>query len=298
MHLPDDADSDLAQLSRRGLIGGGLSAAALALLSGAPARAGTGAEGIPDDPAARAAIVRRMRYRSDAGMVFWWFRGKTYGQQGARLIPICGLLFGSMVQASPREDGGFDVRQYELGFRTDLASGERIDTLKNPITGETISIPFAPVGPTKVRYSADNVPQVDPAMGGSKFEYHHKPEQFWLAGDTVFAQYHSETVVHTPGQPDRLINDFGMIYSPARQALNPKVRNASAWVQGTDVTDYARWLRMPPGSGSQTLRSIGAKVQRFEDMPRDWLAMVAKTDPKMAADPMSVFSRDQATYKG
>jgi hypothetical protein len=290
--------ADFAALSRRKVIAGGLVAATASLGAFPAMAADPGAPGIPTDAADRARLVRRMRFRTDAGLVCWWFRGRMYGQQGARLIPLCGMLFGSMIKLTPRADGGFDTIQYELGFRTDLATGERIDSLKNPVTGETITIPFAPVGPTRMRFSAENVPEVPAMLGGSKFIYRHTPEQFWRSGDTVFLQYLAESVVQTAGAPDRVINDFGMIYGPAREALDPRVKSASAWIQGTDVTDYARWLKMPAGSGTQTLRSIGAKVSRFEDMPADWIAMVAKADPAMAANPMSIFDRAEATYKG
>jgi hypothetical protein len=110
-------------------------------------------------------------------------------------------------------------------------------------------------------------------------------------------QYHARSLVETPGQPNRVINDLGMIYGPLKQALDPKVKSAPAWIQGTDVTEYARWLKMPANSGTQTLRSIGAKVHRYEDMPADWRTMVSKFDPKMAADPMAVFDRAEATYR-
>lgn len=293
-----DVCDELARFSRRSLIGAGLSAAALAALPAAPAHGGTGTEGIPADPAVRNAIVRRMRYRADAGMIFWWFRGTTYAQQGARLTPLCGLLFGSMIRLTPAADGGFDVVQYELGFRTDLVTGERIETLKNPITGESLAIPTYPVGPSRLHYGPDNTPIVPGALGGSTLRYAHRPERFWRSGDTVFMQYLSESVVETAGKPDRVINDFGTIYAPAREALDPKVKSARAWVQSSDVTDYARWLNMPAGSGSQTLRSIGAKVHRYEDLPADWIEMVRRFDPEMAKDPMSVFTRSQATYKG
>ncbi|KPF90802.1 hypothetical protein IP81_14170 [Novosphingobium sp. AAP83] len=257
-----------------------------------------GAQGIPADPAARAAIVRRMRYRTDAGTFMWWFRGRTYAQQGATLIPVCGLLFGSMIKLSPRADGGFDMVQYELGFRTDLETGKRLDKLRNPITGEMLEIKAFPVGPTKLAYAADNVPVVPATIGGSMFTYEHKPELFWTAGDMLFMQYQARSKVETAGKPDRIINDVGMIYGKLADALNPRVKSAPAWIQGTDVTDYARWLKMPEGSGTQTLRSIGAKVHRYADMPADWRAAVAEIDPKMAADPMGVFNRNEETYRG
>ncbi len=200
-----DHNDEQLMLSRRGLMIGGVAAGAIAALPFAPAMAfDPGAEGLPDDAASRVAIVRRLRYRSDAGTVMWWVRGRTYAQQGATLTPVCGLLFGSMIKLQPRDDGGFDVRQYEVGFRTDLVTGETLERLRNPITGDMIDIPFAPVGPTRLCYSPANVPVVPATVGGSKFTYTHFPEEFWRAGDTVFMQYHSRSVVETPGQANRV----------------------------------------------------------------------------------------------
>ncbi len=295
---------EFAGISRRSVMLGALASGTLAPMAAGAVFAAQGAGedpgavGVPADPVVRAALVRRMRYRTDAGVLMWWFRGRMYAQQGADLTPICGMVLGSMLRLSPRADGGFDVVQYELGFRTDLDSGKRVDRLRNPITGEMLDIVAAPVGPTRMAYSADNTPSVPATLGGSKFTYEHRPENFWTAGNTLFIQYHARSKVETAGKPDRIINDFGIIYGDLATALDPAAKSVPAWIQGNDVTDYARWLKMPAGAGTQTLRSIGAKVHRYEDMPADWRAAVAEVDPAMAADPMSVFTRGEAVYKG
>ena len=148
-----------------------------------------------------------------------------------------------------------------------------------------------------MHYSADNIPQLPEQMGGSRFTSEHMPELFYRVGDMVCFQTHTRARSIVPNKPDRVLNDMSMICSPAAEALNPHVPFASAWAHGSDVTDYARWWKMPPGMGSQTLRSVGQKVRRFADMPRDWIAMVAKADPKMASDPLSVLNRPPETYK-
>ncbi|WP_339689883.1 hypothetical protein [uncultured Parasphingorhabdus sp.] len=93
-----DMNDESLLLSRRTLMAGGVAAGVAASLS-APAMASTAAPpgpldngGIPTDPATRAAIVRRMRLRHDTGHVFWWFRGTSYAQQGANLIPLCDMV--------------------------------------------------------------------------------------------------------------------------------------------------------------------------------------------------------------
>jgi len=297
-----DMNDETLLIGRRALMASGLALGAAAALpvGAAPAVPASGLmreDGIPADPAARSAMVRRMRHRTDTGLVFWWFRGRNYAQQGATLTPMCELIFGAIAKVIPTADGGMDLVQYELGFRTAPDSGERAEKLRNPITGEMVDVPFAPVGPSRVHYSPDNVVQLPPQMGGSRFTAEHVPELFYRLGDQICFQTHTRAVSFVPGAPDRVLNDMSMICSPAVEALNPRLNFARATAHGSDVTDYARWWKMPQGMGSQTLRSVGQKVRRFEDMPRDWIAMVAKADPAMAANPLSVLERAEATYK-
>lgn len=300
--MSDTFETDMGDesllLSRRMLMAGGaMLGAAMAMPEMAAAAPIAREEGIPTDAAARIAITRRMRMRADAGPVFWWFRGRNYAQQGANLIPMCDMIFGALMDVRPTADGGLVISQYELAFRTALDSGVRAEKLLNPITGTMVDVPFAPVGPTKVVYNADNVLQLPPTIGGSKFSVEHVPELFFRIGDTVCFQTHSRARAETAGQNDRVLNDMSMICSPAAEALDPKRAFVSATAYGTDVTDYARWWKMPAGLGTQTLRSAGMKVARYADMPEDWRAMVAKADPAMAADPMGVLTRAATTYR-
>lgn len=304
--MSTDTTGNHLTISRRGILSGGVALTSAAGLSALPMTASAAPTpaspapipGMPASAAERAAVIRRLRFRVDAGPVFWWFRGVNYAVRDSVLTPICGLLFGSMMQLTPTADGGFDAVQYEVGFRTDPDTGARLEAVRNPFTGEMATVQYSPVGPTRMHYSADNVPQIEENLGGSKLIYEPRPERFYRAGDTVFLQYHAQSRVVTPGRTDRVINDFGMIHGPAASALDPRVTFAPAWIEGSDVTDYPRWLKMPPGMGSQTLRSIGQKVERYEDMPQDWRDMVAASDPQMAKDPLGVFTRPQGTYRG
>ncbi|MEO9599417.1 hypothetical protein [Parasphingorhabdus sp.] len=303
-----DPNDECSLLSRRTMLAGGVSLGiAGSLASGVRAATSTDnqpgtsgllrEQGIPTDTASRVAMMRRMRLRSDAGPVFWYFRGRNYAQQGANLIPICELVFGAVMLVKPNPDGTMNVVQYELGFRSQLDSAKRTDQLLNPITGEMIDLPFAPVGPTHIKYDVNNTLQLPSNIGGSTFTLEHVPEVFYRVGNTITFQTHSRATAETPGQATRVLNDMSMISSPDHEALDPNVHFASAMAYGGDVTDYARWLKMPPGAGTQTLRSVGQKVSRYSDMPEDWRTMLAEADPEMAADPIAGLSREAAEYR-
>lgn len=299
--MAGDPSDEMALLSRRMLLGGGMAVGAAAALPAFAAPTRTASlpreAGIPADERSRIAIIRRVRLRTDPGLVCWFFRGRNYAQQGANLVPLCELNFGAVMMVQPNADGTMDVTQYELGFRTAPGSATLAEKLLNPVTGEMVDTSFAPVGPTSVHYDADNVLQLPANIGGTSFTLEHVPELFYHVGDTIAFQTHSRARAVTPGKADRVLNDMSMICSPAVEALNPNLHCASATAHGTDVTDYARWWKMPPGSGTQTLRSIGQKVANFAEMPEDWRTMLARFDPVMAADPVAGLKRNALEYR-
>lgn len=296
-------------LSRRILMMGGMALGAAGVM-GMPglARAsqeavGAGAplarEGVlPNDPAERNAMYRRMRLRTDAGMVFWFFRGRNYAQQGANLIPLCELNYGAFMRVTPKDDGGFTVRTYELGMRAALGTGPRSEQIYNPITDRMIDLPYAPVGPIDVDYDAQNNLQLDGDIGGTTITVEHVPEVFYQLGEEASFQTHSRAVAKTPGKPDRILNDMSIVTSPLKSAIDPRIAFAPARAYGGDVTDYARWLQMPADvEGTQTLRSVGEKYETFEQMPLDWRNALAEVDPEMAADPIGGLEREMAEYR-
>ncbi|NBC36346.1 DUF1838 domain-containing protein [Novosphingobium sp. FSY-8] len=290
-------------IDRRALMGGalGMGAGGLALASGiAPANAAAAApalNALPTTDAERSAMIRRMRFRTDAGYIWWWMRGETYAQQGAKLTPLFGLLFGSAMKVTPNADGSVDVLQTEVGFRFDLNTGKRLRTFRNPITNEDISIPYTPVGPTKAHYDPNNTLDLPAQVGGAMMQLHHATDRLYRVGEMVAFRTHTAAHVQTEGQADRDVNDLSILFSPAAEALNPKVTNATCWVQGSDVANYARWLKMPQGSGNQTIRTVGQKVTSLSDMPQDWLAMVEEEEPRLAREPEYAFTRAQSPYR-
>lgn len=279
-------------ISRRAAIGLGAAAVASAVTS--TAAAASLDVGRPEDAWQ---IHRKLQFRTDSGLVFWWIRGPSFGQVGAELTPLYEMNFGVVQRVQQRADGGFDVTSLEMAFRTDLDTGRPLQSLHNPYTGESVPIEFTPVGPTRVSYSRDNVPSVPSELGGSKLQFeaiHSKP---FIVGDTVYYRHRARTRVVTPGAADRIINDLSTLSGPARQALDPRVTWVDAKLQSSDVTGWPRWMKMGDRPGGATLRGVGGKVRRFDDMPRDWLALLREARPDIAADPVAALDRPQAIYR-
>ncbi len=284
-------------ISRRTMFAAGAGGALLAAT--APAAFAASSRRLdPNNPDDARQIVRKIRYRLDAGLIFWWIKGEYLADIDGELTPLYGMNFGSIQEVKPLPDGRFEIMQMELGFRTDLSTGKRLTSMKNPLTGETLPVAFNPIGPTRVEYSADSVPQVSRNLGGSEIDFQPQPERPVRMQDMVFVPFRARSRVRTPGFSDRIINDISMIYGPAAQALDPQVMCVDAWVHSSDVTTFPRWMNMGDRHGSITLRGIGAKVMKIRDMPQDFLALLEAHDASIIADPSAALRRPQAVYKG
>ncbi len=274
-----------------------LAAGSLAATVATGTSAARGARLDPARPEDAWQIHRKLQLRTDSGMVFWWIRGPSFGQVGADLTPLYELNYGLVQRVTQRADGGCDVRQIEMAFRTDLETGQPLKTLRNPYTGESLPIEFVPVGPSDVRFSRENVPVVPTEIGGSKLKFESVPSRPFVMGDTVYYRLRHRSVVTTPGATDRVINDIATLTGPATQTLDPRSTWVDAKLQSTDVTGWPRWMRMGDRPGGVTLRAVGGKVRRFADMPPDFLRMLQEARPEIAADPIAALAQPEAIYK-
>ena len=288
-------------LDRRTFMVAATAGAAMAMAAvAAPANAASAATAKFDlsRPEDARQVYRRLKYRSDEGILFWWIDGEYLADEQARLTPLYGMKFGSIQHYTPNADGGFTMRQLELGFRTDLNTGKLLGTFRNPLTNEIIDSPVTPLGPNRVRYSPDGVPSVPREIGGSLMDFTPHVQKPYVARDTVFLPYRASTTVHTPGFSDRIINDISLIYGPAAQVLDPGAKWVDAWVHGSDITTWPRWMKMGDRPGTLTLRGIGAKVRTIDEMPEEWLDLMQQFAPSILKDPLAALSRPQFQYKG
>jgi hypothetical protein len=296
---PDSFDCK-PNLNRRSLIGGGLALGAALGMSEQSQAASSSQQSfiLSDSEHSSAELVRKMRFRGDAGKVIWSFDGPAYAVIEGVLTPLYRLIHASIMEVEPKADGGMEVKQYEVGFRCDINTGERLKTLKNPITGEVVNVPYAPVGPTILKFDALNNIDLPEFIGGSRFTVDHKPEHFQQLGDMLMFQYHSEATIETKGKATKTKNDLGLIYGPANEALSPRIKNPTAYIHATDTGAYSGWLNMPDDApGVQTLRSIGKKVASIQELPSAWLDQAKKTDPDLLKNSESIFLRKQIKFQ-
>lgn len=241
------------------------------------------------NPADARIIYRKLRYRTDDGLLFSWLKGPYMASTGSDLSPLYALNLGSIRRVTQNSDGSFHLIDLEISFRVDVQTGERLKSLYNPITGETVAVGGRGPVPTHVTVSADNEAMIPAAPGQPKYEHERAPVTIFPLGQTKLAiRDRSHTRVTAPDGSVSHMNEVSTISAPSDIVLDPRTTHVNSRVQSNDVRSWPAWLKMGDRPGSLALFANGGTVSRFEDLPDDWHAMLKQYYPQIAADPIAV----------
>jgi len=235
-------------------------------------------------------IYRKMRYRTDSGLVFAWVKGGHMAEVGPNLTPIHGTNLGAIQRVTQRADGGFDVRSMEVYFSTDPDTGRRLTKYRNPLTKAVVVVPSYRPEASTVTYSKDNVPSTR-GFPGMSAELTHYPVEQSVIGDTLYLRERSRGRYVSPNVPVRIVNEISTLSAPLAEVLDPNTTSVNARLDSNDVADWPSWMKMGDQPGIMALYAVGGKVSRFEDMPADWLEMVHEVYPDIARDPIAALDR-------
>jgi hypothetical protein len=242
-------------------------------------------------------LYRKLHYRLDDGVVFWWLQGPKYGQVGTVLTPLYQANIGTFQRIRHLDDGGFELTALEINIISDITTGESIDVWRNPYTGETLPVRFNPMGPNKVRYRADNTRILPTDVGGSRIEATATLHPPIIAGDDYFQRDESVARVFPPGRAQPFeVNDLAVYHGSMANLTNPDVTSGEATVFFAEVTGWQRWMNMGDHIGNMTSRMVGRKVKRYDDLPAPWREQLAKRMPKIAADPVAALDGVEAAF--
>lgn len=280
-------------IDRREILGGAVGAMAAMM---------TGGEAVASPSRSTAALdlnklYRKLHYRSNDGVVFWWLQGPKYGQVGTTLTPLYQANIGTFQRIRYLEDGGFELTALEINLITDIQTGEPIEEWRNPYTGEVLPARFNPMGPNTIRYRADNSRVLPAEVGGARIESVVTLHPPLIVGDDYFQRDEAVARVFPQGRGVPFeVNDLAVYQGRVSNLADPAVAVGDATVFFAEVTGWQRWMNMGDRPGNLTSRMVGRKVQRYEDLPAAWRERLAKRAPKIAADPIAALDGKEAIF--
>lgn len=231
---------------------------------------------------------------------FGWIEGKVMGvAPGGPLKEICGFRGFGCNRLLPYDGPEYGFRRVlrEVVFYTDLETGEILEEMENPYTGETVKVVPVANDPFNAVFR-DTWPEA-PSYGGLNTEK-REPRPFILNWNIIGGKLMMEISVHlyypnaldpkvwvreSSGPMNRVTETF--IYSASLDDLqNPDlttIPSTGAWGR---VTPWLPWMLMGQAPGHCLYNCMFADVKGPEDMPDQRIVEhIAKNYPKFMDAP-------------
>jgi hypothetical protein len=297
-------DTAIAQpaggLSRRLILqmaAGSLAAPGLAAAGTSPAPSSLPDPAGHTEPRALLDAYRRIRYSSGPEVTFWWMRATKYGLVNHQLTPLFGMEIGNFSRTRTVGPDSFTATALEMVFFTDLVSGERVEAITNPYTGERIPRADSLVGPATISYTLDG-PAYPAGLPGVKFDIRPAMGMFAVEGDDVWLRDDNATTVTAAdtGAVQFVVSDWAT-YHCARAALaDGNTASVPGEVAFNSVSSWIKWMNMGDRPGSMLSRGSGRKFARLADMPQSFLGILRARHPELARDPAAALDRPPFSF--
>jgi hypothetical protein len=247
------------------------------------------------DPSGLLTAAVRLRASTNGALAFVWLSGVRFGVVDTKLTPLYGLKSCTMSYFNAAEDGTYKGRSLEVAYHSDLETNQRLETFRNPFTGETVDVPLTRTGPVNVILNAGGV--VLPEFIGTKrvvIESEFRPAT--VRGDRVWIRFDSRSQVFDEGatEPSVLYSEMTTYGGRLSDLNNPDLTLVPSGRSYSSVTSWRPWLENGGIDGHTTANATGDKVARLDDLPADILDFIKAEHPDIYADPQGVLDSDAA----
>lgn len=227
----------------------------------------------------------------DDRVCFGYVVGTFYGFVDQQLLPLFGILASTFNRYQQRPDGTYEGRALEIAYLTELETGERLTSFKNPYTGETLTDirtnRFGPrpilVGPT----SAERLP-----VPGVDRQVKQRLLPFRIVNDTVWlVEEIQASFVPDGGAPLKTtsVTNYGARLS---DVLNPDLKTVSTEVSYADTTDWMPWMNMAGMPGMIMGNATGRTVSSIDELPPKHQELTREIYPDVLEDPKALLTFD------
>ncbi len=270
-----------------GILGSALVAGAAIAPSDTEARKATPQLNLnPADPADLAMIHRKLAWSLDESVGFWWLKGIRYAALPPTYTPFWNMLIGTIFTVRDVDAETYAVTTVTTTFYTDLATGELLETFKNPITGKQVKVNYAPTKANTRHFNRSGEVERT-SMPGMTTTSSSAPGPAWIEGDDVWVRSDmSFRAVPTDLTRKAFqVEDLSTYFGSLRDVADPKKKAIPTGQVFSDLLNFPGWLEMADRNGHYFSRCFGRKVFSAAEMPQDWQKLMAARHPDILRDP-------------
>ena len=232
---------------------------------------------------------RRLVYSGVDDEVIWSILGVKYGREGNSLTPLWNTNTIGFSRIRYPEDGGYRVDTMEVVFYTDLVSGERLESWRNPYTAREVEVIVpAPIAVTS--YHAEAGPSERTAPGGIRIAESIQPPRT-IGGDT-WVQVEKRVTVAPEGAEAPVFSSVEFVdYRGRTENLRSGAPRVEATLQLEIVSDWLPWMEMGGRAGGLYTRARGKKLFALNEVPEVSRELLELHFPEILDDPFGYIRR-------
>jgi hypothetical protein len=239
------------------------------------------------DPAAEFTARIKTLGSLDDEDVFRLSQGHIYGYvPGRPVFPLCNYENYAVSRWRRLDDGNYQFTLWEVGIHTDRATGEPLDTLLNPVTGEQVEVITYAVGPLTATITPGGV-----VIPGAERTVQPQALSPWSFEGTVWYPFESPVTLPNPLPPDiypeasvgELFSWHTVLVFAAQIAdlADPGLRSAPAQTTYTEFLSWMPWLHMGQQPGGMMTRGYGKKFGPESRLPAERRRKIEQTVPEI-----------------
>ncbi|MDX2221620.1 MAG: DUF1838 family protein [Rhodospirillaceae bacterium] len=238
-------------------------------------------------PERRMNAVMKLFGATDDRVCFGFVQGLYYGVVDNRMTPLYGVLAAVVNRYAARADGTYDGKTFEVAYFTDWNTGERLETFKNPYTGETVEVPVTRAGPHHIHLGPNG--RIIPPGESAGRDVRQAFLPLRVVNDHVWLI--EEILAHTPaadGRPGFTLNSVTNWSGRVADVLDPKQAAVPAEVHYNAMVNWRPWLKMGDRPGFLLGNAAGRTVASIDQLPPNYVALTKKLHPDVFEDPKAL----------
>lgn len=254
-------------------------------------------------PALLEAFVK-LKARTDGKVSIGWMDAVTYAFIEGETFPLYRLFAATWYRFTRASPDRFEGAALEVATYHDIESGEELQSLRMPRTGQLVDVPRFRSGPSQlevVLHQRDekkfSMPQATGKQGSSFFQEGiarrrgdiGTPERDgWLL--SIKDSHETRVIPANPAAPGFFYSEWTIYRGAWDAVMNPAVALVPAEVVYSSLASFRPWMKMGNTPGHTVQSGIGAKVERVEELPTRILDLCRKYHPDLVNAPDKVFS--------
>ena len=211
----------------------------------------------------------------NGGTIYTSFQGTLSGVVPDQApLPICRYQGLARSDWTAKPDGTFSKRSFDIGFFADVETGDVIDEVVNPLTGETVQ-------PLHFKYGGGARRDITPDVL-TEISWRDTGDKIWLSEQGGGAFPHPMDMATWPRESsgDELYYRSETDYVTDRSQLaDPSVVNAEQTLFWSSLLSWEPWLLMGQAPGFTMWRGVGVKLRGPHQIPQAMKDYVARVQP-------------------